>query len=192
MNRFDELEGAVEEMRAARRPVVEEYQGRARMEDRNQRRAARKGEDRWLTMPFDFFDAYGASAAAVVTANAYADAAVAAAANQQTFSGATLSASITGGQYILGDATNGLPSKNAKPLTVLVVQAQVALALLTSVTVKVVNFTQSTNASVTILAGETYHRATINLAKAVNDEIGLLVDSDTGAPSAGIFNVWAL
>jgi len=121
-----------------------------------------------------------------------ADAAVAAIPNQQVFSGATLSASIVGGQYVVGSGTQGIPSRNAQPLTLLVVQAQVALALLTSVTVKVVNFTQATSASVTITAGETYHRATINLAKAVNDEIGLLVDSVTGAPSAGIFNVFAL
>jgi hypothetical protein len=138
------------------------------------------------------FDAAGDASTAQTNAQNYADTKIAAIPNQQTFSGAILSASISGGQYIVGDGTNGIPARNAQPLTVLVAQAQVALALLTSVTIKVVNFTQNTSASVTITAGETYHRAAINLAKAVNDEIGLQVDSVTGAPSAGIFNVFAL
>lgn len=147
------------------------------------------------------FDAAGAAAAAVVTAEAYADAGLAGKVSildarlngTQSFFAAALSANVTSNQWLLGNGTTGVRATAAGTIDEIVCQAQIALAVLTSVVFKIWNLTTNQSVSVTMVAGDTYKRTTSGgLVVSVGDEIAIDADTVTGVPAAGIFNITAV
>lgn len=109
----------------------------------------------------------------------------------QMFTSAALSANVISGQYILGNGVSGVKAAHDGAIGVIVVQAQLALAVASSILVWVHNFTKATHVIANIAAGDIYSRAAVALACDEDDEIGIEIHGVTGAPAAGIVTVQA-